>query len=419
MRFRSKGEITTYSYTETVTQCNGTVVSIPKTIAGCQSGEWRSMTDVVTPGFKKKSARGGLVFSPMERTHIIAESSPGIHISSRINVCAPGEPPTNTKSRSNQGYLFSAVPPSNPVNLTFEGSVLSEAVAAAHAAVMEPAVESLVELAELPKTINSLVRLAFSFRRRIFDVKSSRTFSVWYTRHFKKTVRNATLGDVLDFISARWLEYRYMFLPMYLTGKAIVDELNDKQPTPERQTYRAYARLPVETSHTEKLVSASYASGKLITLTTRFVEARAGVLVENVRRKPYTKAPGVMLTDLPSAAWELIPFSFVVDWFTNIGTFIAAHKPLVGCRKLGSWVTVEHVFIWEAWTSIEAKESTTWTTLVSDTTARKEWRVKRRVIDPAISVTALSPLRFVATDVGLTRLVDAAALIRQLTTKRS
>jgi hypothetical protein len=43
--------------------------------------------------------------------------------------------------------------------------------------------------------------------------------------------------------------------------------------------------------------------------------------------------------DLPTAAYELIPFSFVVDWFMDFNTAIEAATPVKGWSSLGSWLT--------------------------------------------------------------------------------
>jgi hypothetical protein len=36
------------------------------------------------------------------------------------------------------------------------------------------------------------------------------------------------------------------------------------------------------------------------------------------------------LTNLPSVLWELVPWSFVVDWWVNVGGFIASLDDLLG-----------------------------------------------------------------------------------------
>jgi hypothetical protein len=41
------------------------------------------------------------------------------------------------------------------------------------------------------------------------------------------------------------------------------------------------------------------------------------------------------------AIWELIPFSFIVDWFFNVGDTLASFTPNFGTRTLSSWYTVE------------------------------------------------------------------------------
>jgi len=49
---------------------------------------------------------------------------------------------------------------------------------------------------------------------------------------------------------------------------------------------------------------------------------------------------GFRWADLPSTAWELIPFSFVADWFLSIGNFIGAISPKSGVRYLNEYESV-------------------------------------------------------------------------------
>lgn len=100
-------------------------------------------------------------------------------------------------------------------------------------------------------------------------------------------------------------------------------------------------------------------------MTGKTVEARSGVPF-NLRdyRKPYSESylrqsEGIMLCKIgcelevtdhnayvanrlgltnPAAwAWELIPFSFVVDWFTTVGSFINQWTDLDGVRLINPW----------------------------------------------------------------------------------
>lgn len=68
------------------------------------------------------------------------------------------------------------------------------------------------------------------------------------------------------------------------------------------------------------------------------VDVRAGVLYEIVNSH---NRYGFNFSDLPAAAWELVPFSFVVDWFTNVGQFIRGVTPKFGARELATWTSVK------------------------------------------------------------------------------
>lgn len=37
--------------------------------------------------------------------------------------------------------------------------------------------------------------------------------------------------------------------------------------------------------------------------------------------------------------WDLTPYSFILDWFINMGDIISAHAPVPGVKALASWVT--------------------------------------------------------------------------------
>jgi hypothetical protein len=48
---------------------------------------------------------------------------------------------------------------------------------------------------------------------------------------------------------------------------------------------------------------------------------------------------GVDAGGMLALPWELVPYSFVADWFANTNTFLSSLVPYLTKRPLGSWIT--------------------------------------------------------------------------------
>jgi len=70
------------------------------------------------------------------------------------------------------------------------------------------------------------------------------------------------------------------------------------------------------------------------------LNCRAGILADY---KVGANTYGLSLRDIPGSGWELIPFSFVVDFFFNVGNFIEAIVPNGNISALASWIVVDRV----------------------------------------------------------------------------
>jgi hypothetical protein len=64
------------------------------------------------------------------------------------------------------------------------------------------------------------------------------------------------------------------------------------------------------------------------------LDVRSGVLTQ---LETDSKLPAWGFTEVLESAWELVPYSFIIDWFLNVGNTIAAFTPDYGLRALASW----------------------------------------------------------------------------------
>lgn len=157
-----------------------------------------------------------------------------------------------------------------------------------------------------------------------------------------------------DFMSQTWLEYTYGWKPL------LQDVYN---------TAKASASIGIEMSGQVRYVRAS--SKGTVSYAKRYTQNQFEYLV-NCKRDisvqmgitykiegggpSFTHAFGL---DNPlTVAWELVPFSFVADWFLPVGTAIRSLTAYNGLVFAGGWKTTRH-----AWTcTVNVYGSKPWAT---------------------------------------------------------
>jgi len=124
----------------------------------------------------------------------------------------------------------------------------------------------------------------------------------------------------------------------------------------------------------------------------------------------YSLGLGLDVLDIPNLLWELVPFSFVVDWAFNFGTWLRTIQPRPGIVYLGNCVSIkEQVAVQRintsahiAWTP---SKPVTPTTSVYNSINQK----MLRVIDSPVPVFPVLRWDFL----NLTRTVDSISLLWQ------
>ena len=287
----------------------------------------KSMTDVSTPSFERISKRGGLVFSPMSQTETIIENVP-------TNVTCVWESRIATAGHTGwYQWTFKGTKPSSeyfnsvvwPTQSPSTDHAKSVAVAEAFARIS--ATDALVwaSVGEIGENIRSIRKLFKAIIRLLIRRNPIEL------RRFSRTLKPKDYKNI-------WMSLRYELRPMYYEIQGYINALKHNT-SPTRQTFRGYS---ADVDENEFYQTKQFEGCKVKTLhkvVTR-VQARAGVLT-SVGCLDWPDFIG--LRDIPESLWELVPLSWLIDWFINVGITIASWTPNPKFKVLGSWVTLESV----------------------------------------------------------------------------
>jgi len=284
------------------------------------------MYDVNTPGFHRKMLHGAIINSHMEKqdqwyTRGVATVNRGaINRSSTSPYTYSGYTQVGTQVCGDPAtWAYPSVP-------SVDENVIAQAVTDAWASVSLNEAEILVQIAESKKTVYSLISILKRVARIVREVETLKL------RALAKEITPKELAN-------RWMECRYALRPMMYDAKGIITSYySDYKRQKMRRTFRAYASDVANTTSTDVLLystSAGTVRGNMS--ASRSLDVRAGVLtfVESLQTLSLWG-----FTEPIEAVWELIPYSFIIDWFFNIGKLIASWTPNIGFKALASWYVV-------------------------------------------------------------------------------
>lgn len=234
-----------------------------------------------------------------------------------------------------------AVTVTNGLNEAFIAPKRDATLISAYAKITSDSVMSSEVLIGMAKTV-TMLRRPFATARDVLG------------RMFKSA--SSSYGKTADSITkanaSAWLEYRYGMLPTYLDANQVIKMYCDKNRTLSRK--RAVARASSQEYRDNKTISfvdkllpmlnnigyELYATGSVDCLRT--VVVHSGVVYEVA---PRTLAEELAVQfQLGSSAiapslWEQIPFSFVADWFYNVGDWLAATNLPPDVTIKGNWTS--------------------------------------------------------------------------------
>jgi len=218
----------------------------------------------------------------------------------------------------------------------------------------------------------------------------------------KKWIRNPIKGaaDV-------HLMIRYAIMPGIRDIQSVINGVG-KPKGVVRKTTRTKRTLFRSKSSTDSYNGSSFQVNWSL-LSNDELEVRAMSLDEYNA----TLAANIGFTDngLLITPWELIPWSFVIDWFVNVGKYLQALAPMQGRKQLGSCFVTRRTYS-TLYTATTTVPTATWSIErpITGSVLSTEIRVNRHPALAPPMLTIKPNFRFDE----LTRAADALALVIQL-----
>lgn len=340
--------------------------SLPSSGSGIINQVTESMTDVVTSDFEKLRNNGLIVNNPMTK-QTVTRSYPMFEFDGWVEFakkfCTPARwepysykemygtvylPGTNPDFKNEAGFFVSAPDMSGDI-----GAAKSLAINEAWANIDSSELMALVSLMESGKT---LMGITDTFRRLNKFLKNVKRLQLTELRKMVPTRRDRDLirkrgkrawnsikeEFSFDALMDRYMELRYGWRPLVYDVRGAFNAYKAEYGK-MRQTFRGFERISASTQGDPVKIWAptwaTWASHHIWGTPSTEVEVavRAGVLtdVDLDNMDPW----GISL--LPESLLELVPYSFVLNWFFNISDTLAAWTPNVGFNPLASWVSVK------------------------------------------------------------------------------
>lgn len=160
----------------------------------------------------------------------------------------------------------------------------------------------LTEIMELKETISMLVDILRAIRHPLL------TFL-----RMRKKMQEA--GGTKKQLADLWLQYRYGIMPLIYSFHDIV--ATQKRVKQEYVTKRALRTV-------EKTISTLDGEGSQYYEVLRYSARVTAIGKMRNNDIESLRLADALSVNIIKTGWELIPFSFVVDWFVNVGNFLSA-----------------------------------------------------------------------------------------------
>jgi len=216
-------------------------------------------------------------------------------------------------------------------------------VTATHAKISKSVAATLVAIAEFKKTATLLIDGMTAFYEVVIDLARLKNPKNWRWNGRKGISK--TFLRLFDSVGNVWMWARYGIRPTLYDitdhQKALKAAIARIRPPTAASVFRSYEST-IEGDEVGSVVFG-YTGHYLVTKTrtTTKIKVTSGMKIK-LDLTPFTTAHTVFgLHRVTNLVWELLPLSFVVDWFANIGQLIDAHEINPYTVKYGGYTTIK------------------------------------------------------------------------------
>lgn len=330
-RYRTRGAMSpppTLNVMSRWTSCSDSSWHVTSSQQGVELGVVETMSDYTVHDFRKRQMKGEVFFNPLSATRweVSSRGGSGVYLTNTGNSCAS---PIRHAEHDNQGDWFQAYVKGVGNTMPAPPYLMSQSDIDALSTEVSTSVRSKRGTAEsnLWESYFELSKTAEMLRHPLNGLFR------WARINGKKVLKLSPENA--------WLQYRYGVLPLVRDADAIM-----KGMKLEGDTQRITSRAALSKRGYKSLTQDYFLGVTRCTVgiqQTDEVTVRAMSLDEVVIDAMYRA--GFTWKGLATVPWELIPYSFVADWFVNIGAFWGSQIPIPGCKQLGSALVIERMLV--------------------------------------------------------------------------
>ncbi len=210
------------------------------------------------------------------------------------------------------------------------GSAFEKSKAQAYNAIGGAKAQLGAGLAEAKQTLDMVSKIAVQLARAINAARVGNWTNV--LRHLELDLRHIFTGKAL---SERWLELQYGWFPLFSDlhslANVFIEDLRSKDMVVSGKGFGRWSSV-TQTYDWDQTHEEGDCNGRVKT-----------VIIATVDRSDIHGLDRMGLVNPASIAWELVPFSFVIDWFMPIGAVLETWTATLGLIPQG-WYASFHDF---------------------------------------------------------------------------